>query len=164
MSDYVVPGYASSDHTDPSEYDYTAYNTGSSVGPGAGVLTTARSRRSASMSHSLSSGPYTRSSSSYYDPYTSKHAGGGMSNAAVVPGSAPTIKFRAKGSTRSGVTLDEAAGGVKLSGGDYVKWNEINADARGRIHLRIKVRRRALPQGSNLRCTLTRLTKRVALF
>ena len=137
MSDYVVPAYESSDHTDPSDYDYTSYNSGSSVG--AGALTTSRSRRAASMSKSLSSGPYTRSSSSYYDPYTPQRGGGNMSNAAVVPGSAPTIKFRAKGVTRSGVTLDEAVGGVKLSGGDYVRWNEINADARGRIHLRIKV-------------------------
>ena len=86
------------------------------------------------MNYTLSGGPYTRSS--YYDAYAPKRGG----NTAVVPGSAPTIKFRAKAAMRSGVSLAEAVGGVKLSGGDYVKWHEINADARGRIHLRIKVR------------------------
>lgn len=87
------------------------------------------------MSHTLSSGPYTRSS--YYDAYAPRR---GAAGTAVVPGSAPTIKFRSKGAVRPGVSLAEAVGGVKLSGGDYVKWHEINADARGRIHLRIKVR------------------------
>ena len=92
----------------------------------AGVIVLSRSRRSTSMS-------YTRSS--YHDYYGPRHGGGGT----VVPGSAPTIKFRAKGAVRPGVSVAEAVGGAKLSGGDYVKWHEINADARGRIHLRIKV-------------------------
>lgn len=51
----------------------------------------------------------------------------------------PPIKFRTKGALRPGITLADAVSGVKLSGGDYVRWHEINADARGRVYLRIKV-------------------------
>jgi len=80
---------------------------------------TPRQRRSSSVSNArqYSSG-YSRSS--YYEPFVAR-----------------TIKFKSRGSLAKGVSLMDAGNGVKLSGGDYVKWHEINADARGRIHLKV---------------------------
>lgn len=49
------------------------------------------------------------------------------------------VKFRAKGAFRGGITLSDAVAGIKLSGGDYLRWHELNADARGKIFLKIRV-------------------------
>ena len=82
-----------------------------------------RRRRSSSVSfHNQYSGGPSRTSFYQSTPYRT-----------------PVVKFRAKASFRSGITLAEAVNGVKLSGGDYLRWHEINADARGKIFLRVKV-------------------------
>lgn len=50
------------------------------------------------------------------------------------------IKFRMKGSMRSGITLTDALSGMRLSGSEYLKRYEINPDSRGRIYLKVRVR------------------------
>ncbi|KLO07480.1 hypothetical protein SCHPADRAFT_909425 [Schizopora paradoxa] len=98
------------------DYDYGSY-------PVTSLAPASRRRRSSSISYhnQYSSGP-TRTS--YYQGVSSYRS--------------TIVKFRAKASFRSGITLAEAVSGVKLSGGDYLRWHEINADARGKIFLRVK--------------------------
>lgn len=99
--------------------DYTSYNAGAMT-PGP------RPRRTSSVSF----GAQYNSQPRYFDNYGGGHR----------PRSTSVVKFRQKGSLASGMTLATAvAPGTKLSGGDYLKWHEINADFRGRIYLKVKV-------------------------
>jgi len=99
------------------QYDERDYTYGA-------MTPSSRGRRpsTASLARQLSSGTY-RST---------------MFDTSYAAGPTPTIKFRVKGALRSGITLTDAVAGTKLSGGDYVKWHQIKADARGRIFLRIR--------------------------
>ena len=101
--------YNGADH----EYTYptTTYGSTPRLGP----------RRASSMSFSRQYSNSARRGSYYETP------------------SSTAIKFKARGSVGWGITLADAASGVKLSGGDYVKWHEINADSRNRILLKISV-------------------------
>jgi len=100
------------------DYEYGSY-------PVTSLAPASRRRRSSSVSYynqnQYNSGP---SRASYY-PSVATHR-------------STVVKFRAKASFRSGISLAEAVSGVKLSGGDYLRWHEINADARGKIFLRVK--------------------------
>ena len=100
------------------DQDYTSYNAGN-LTPGP------RPRRTSSVSFSQGYTTQPR----YHDNY----------NRGYRPRTT-IVKFRQKGALTSGLNLTTAAApGTKLSGGDYLKWHEINADVRGRIYLRVKV-------------------------
>lgn len=58
--------------------------------------------------------------------------------------SSTLIKFRRKGGFRSGVSLGEAMANVRLSGNDSYTFHELNVDTRGRIILKVRVRRSLL--------------------
>lgn len=83
---------------------------------------TPRRRRSSSMSYprSYSMG----GTNGLYDMYNSRGTG--------------VIKFRTKGSFSSGVTLSEVVSGIRLAGEDKFRYHELNADARGRIYLKVR--------------------------
>lgn len=119
---HVLAGYdelALDRRYSPDEMDYPN-------GMSTGALTPIprRHRRSSSVSFSrqLSMG---HPSSGYYDGYRSHNS--------------PLIKFRAKGAFRSGISLSDAVAGARLSGGDYLKWNEMTPDSRGRVYLKVRV-------------------------
>ncbi len=54
--------------------------------------------------------------------------------------SSGVIKFKRKGGFRSGITLGEAMSDAHLSGNDDYDLYYLNADARGRIILKVRVR------------------------
>ena len=54
--------------------------------------------------------------------------------------SGTVVKFKRKGGFRSGITLGEAMSDAHLSSNDYYSLYDLNADARGRIILKIRVR------------------------
>lgn len=76
--------------------------------------------------------PHRRRSLSYgaMNPYGSgyAHMGSGI------------IKFRHRGSMRSGISLVDAMSHTRLSNNEAYKWHDLNPDSRGRILLKIRVR------------------------
>lgn len=50
------------------------------------------------------------------------------------------VKFKRKGGLRTGVTLGEAMSNVHLSGNESFSFYDLNADHRGKIVLKIRVR------------------------
>ena len=85
-----------------------------------------RRRRASSMSRSMSR---SHSRMSLRHDY---HAMGGRGT---------VIKFKRKGGFRSGITLGEAMSDAHLSNNDYYSLYDLNADARGRIILKLRVSR-----------------------
>ena len=78
-------------------------------------------------------------------------------------GHGTVVKFKRKGGFRSGITLGEAMSDAHLSSNDYYSLYDLNADARGRIILKIRVR--ALPFFSQHRHLLMDATvDRVQLY
>ena len=55
--------------------------------------------------------------------------------------SGTVVKFKRKGGFRSGITLGEAMSDAHLSNNDYYSLYDLNADARGRIILKLRVSR-----------------------
>jgi len=53
-------------------------------------------------------------------------------------GRAPHIKFRVKGSFRSGLTLSEAVAGVRVSNEEYLDAYTLQPDGRGRMFLKVR--------------------------
>jgi hypothetical protein len=53
--------------------------------------------------------------------------------------SATVIKLKRKGAYRTGLTIGDAQANVRLSGNDSYTFRDLNADAGGRILLKIRV-------------------------
>ena len=51
------------------------------------------------------------------------------------------VKFKRKGSFRSGITLGEAQSNIMLSGQDSYTLEHLNVDHRGKIFVNVRVRR-----------------------
>ena len=51
-----------------------------------------------------------------------------------------TLKFKPKGTHRSGVSLNEALDNIRISGDKTYSSRALNADSRGNLYMRIVVR------------------------